>query len=196
MSILQMTPEAEATGVIAEIYDDDRRSLGYVPSYTKALSLNPEAYLAAQSLLKAISTPLGPRLYELVTLAASQAIGSTHCRLAHGEKSLRLFKEEQLQAIAKDFHDADLSEAEVAMMDYAVRVCTDAAAMTDRDTQRLRDLGFSDREIVDITMAAAARNFISRTVLAMAVDLDVPPGMSEGLKTALLGPIALKPNRT
>jgi uncharacterized peroxidase-related enzyme len=196
VSILQMTPEAEATGVIAEIYDDDRRSLGYVPSYTKALSLNPEAYLAAQSLLKAISTPLGPRLYELVTLAASQAIGSTHCRLAHGEKSLRLFKEEQLQAIARDFHDADLSEAEVAMMDYAVRVCTDAAAMTDRDTQRLRDLGFSDREIVDITMAAAARNFISRTVLAMAVDLDVPPGMSEGLKTALLGPIALKPNRT
>jgi len=194
MSILRMTPEAEATGLIAEIYEDDRRSLGYVPSYTKALSLNPEAYLAAESLLKAISSPLGPRRYELVTLAASQAIGSTHCRLAHGEKSLRIFKEEQLQAIARDFHNADLSEAEVAMMDYAVRVCTDAAAMTDRDTQRLRDLGFSDREIVDITMAAAARNFISRSVLAMAVDLEVPPGMSEELKTALLDPIAGRQN--
>ena len=189
MSILRMTPEAEATGLIAEIYEDDRRSLGYVPSYTKALSLNPEAYLAAESLLKAVSKPLGPRRYELVTLAASQAIGSTHCRLAHGEKSLRLFTEEQLQAIARDFHTAGLSEAEVAMMDYAVRVCTDAADMTDGDTQRLRDLGFSDREIVDITMAAAARNFISRSVLAMAVDLEIPPGMSEELQSALLTPL-------
>jgi len=196
MSILRMTPEAEATGLIAEIYEDDRRSLGYVPSYTKALSLNPEAYLACQALLKAISKPLGPRRYELVTLAASQAIGSTHCRLAHGEKSLGIFKEEQLQAIARDFHDAGLSEAEVAMMDYAMRVCTDAAAMTDRDSQRLRDLGFSDREIVDITMAAAARNFISRSVLAVGVDLEVPPGMSDELKDALLGPMALKPNGT
>ena len=194
MSILRMTPETEATGLVAEIYEDDRRSLGYVPSYTKALSLNPEAYLACESLLKAISKPLGPRRYELVTLAASQAIGSTHCRLAHGEKSLRIFSEEQLQAIARDFHDAGLSEAEVAMMDYAMRVCTDAAAMTDADTQRLRDLGFSDREIVDITMAAAARNFISRSVLAMGVDLEVPPGMSEELKDALLGPLAPNPN--
>ncbi|WP_461173977.1 peroxidase-related enzyme [Arthrobacter sp. Z1-9] len=189
MAILRVTPETEATGLTAEIYEDDRRSLGYVPSYTKALSLNPEAYLACQSLLGAISTSLGSRRYELVTLAASQAIGSTHCMLAHGKKSLHIFSEEQLRAIARDFHDANLSEAEVAMMDYAVKLCTDAAGMTDADTQRLRDLSFSDREVVDITMAAAARNFISRSVLAMAVDLDVPRGMSEDLKNALLAPL-------
>ena len=44
MTILRMTPEAEASGLTAEIYDADRRSLGYVPSHTKAMSLNPEAY--------------------------------------------------------------------------------------------------------------------------------------------------------
>jgi uncharacterized peroxidase-related enzyme len=146
-------------------------------------------YLAVQSLLKAIRTSLGFRRYELVTLAASEALGSTHCMLAHGQKSLQLFSEEQLKAIAKDFHDAGLSEEEVAMMDYAVKLCTDAASMTDIDAQRLRDLGLSDREIVDVTMAAAARNFISRSVLAMAVDLDVPRGMNDELKTALLEPL-------
>jgi alkylhydroperoxidase family enzyme len=109
--------------------------------------------------------------------------------LAHGKKTLSIMSEEELLAIARDFHDAGLAEAEVAMMDYAVKLCTDAAAMTDADTQRLRDLGYSDREIVDITMAAAARNFISRSVLAMAVDLDVPREMSEELKSALLTPL-------
>jgi uncharacterized peroxidase-related enzyme len=162
MTVLQVTSEAEATGVIAEIYEADRRSLGYVPSHTKAMSLNPEAFLAWESLTKAISSSLGLRRYELVTLAAAQAIGSTHCRLAHGKKTLKILSEEQLHAIAMDFHNAGLSEAEVVMMFYVVKLSTAAATMTDADTRRLRDVGFRDREIVDITMAAAARNFFSR----------------------------------
>jgi uncharacterized peroxidase-related enzyme len=189
MSILKMTSEAEASGLRAEIYDADRRSLGYVPSHTKAMSLNPEAYIAWESLVKAISSSLGLRRYELVTLAAAQGIGSSHCRLAHGKKTLKIISEEQLLAIARDFHNAGLPAAEVAMMDYAVKLSTDAAAMTDNDAQQLRDFGFSDREIADITLAAAARNYISRAVLAMAVDLDVPPDLSPDLQSALLAPL-------
>lgn len=189
MTILKMTPEAEASGLTAEIYDADRRSLGYVPSHTKAMSLNPEAYLAWESLTKAISSSLGLRRYELVTLAAAQGIGSSHCRLAHGKKTLKIFSEEQLRAIARDYHDAGLPEAEVAMMDYAVKLSTDAAAMTESDARQLRDFGFSDREIADITLAAAARNFFSRALLAMGVDLDVPGGISEELQDALLAPL-------
>lgn len=189
MTILRMTPEAKASGLTAEIYDADRRTLGYVPSHTKAMSLNPEAYLAWESLTRAISSSLGIRRYELVTLAAAQAIGSGHCRLAHGKKTLRIIGEEQLRAIAKDFHFAGLPEAEVAMMDYAVKLSTDAASMTESDAQRLRDVGFSDREIADVTLAAAARNFFSRALLAMGVDLDVPEGISDELQDALLAPL-------
>ncbi|WP_461172758.1 carboxymuconolactone decarboxylase family protein [Arthrobacter sp. Z1-9] len=189
MTILRITPESEATGLTAEIYDADRRSLGYVPSHTKAMSLNPEAFLAWESLTKAISRSLGLRRYELVTLAAAQAIGSTHCRLAHGKKTLSIIPEEELSAIARDFHDAGLPEAEVAMMDYAVKLSTHAAAMTDDDALRLRECGFSDREITDITMAAAARNFFSRALLALNVELDVPEELNDELKTALLAPL-------
>lgn len=189
MTILRMTPEVEASSLTAEIYDADRRSLGYVPSHTKAMSLNPEAYLAWESLTQAISSSLGMRRYELVTLAAAQAIGSGHCRLAHGKKTLRIIGEEQLRAIAKDFHDAGLPEPEVAMMDYAVKLSTDAASMTESDAQRLRDFGFSDREIADVTLAAAARNFFSRALLAMGVDVDVPHGISVELHDALLAPL-------
>ena len=75
------------------------------------------------------------------------------------------------------------------MMDYAVKLSTDAANITDADAQRLRDAGFSDREIVDITMAASARNFFSRALLALGVELDVPEGLSEELQSALLTPL-------
>lgn len=75
------------------------------------------------------------------------------------------------------------------MMDYAVKLSTDAASMTESDAQRLSYFGFSDREIADITLAAAARNFFSRALLAMGVDLDVPEGISDELQNALLAPL-------
>lgn len=70
-----------------------------------------------------------------------------------------------------------------------MKLSGDAAAMTDDDARQLRDLGFSDREIADVTLAAAARNFFSRSLLALAVDLDVPEGLSQDLQDALLAPL-------
>ena len=43
MSILKVQSESEATGLTAEIYQADLQSMGYVPSHTKAMSINPEA---------------------------------------------------------------------------------------------------------------------------------------------------------
>lgn len=52
--------------------------------------------------------------------------------------------------------------------------------------QRFRDAGLSDDEIVDITIAAAARNFSSRSLHALGVAVDVPPSLSSELAEALL----------
>ncbi|WP_348788203.1 peroxidase-related enzyme [Leifsonia sp. NPDC080035] len=189
MSIIHTPDPAEATGPIAEIYAKDEQDLGYVADYTRVLSANPEAYLAWEQLVKAIVAQLGVRRYELVTLAAAQGVHSEHCRLAHGRKTLKVIDEQQLEPIARDYRDAGLSEAEVAMMEYAERVSTESASMTEADSLRLREVGFTDREIVDITLAAAARNYFSRAIQALAVRVEVPPGISDRLRGALLAPL-------
>jgi hypothetical protein len=51
---------------------------------------------------------------------------------------------------------------------------------------RLRDVGFSDREIVDITIAASARLYLGSALRALAVDVDVPERLSEPLRSALV----------
>lgn len=187
--ILETPDQQDATGEVKEIYDADLQSMGYVPSHTQAMAINPEAYLAFQALVRATVANMNLRRYELVTLAAAQAIGSTHCRLAHGKKSLKVFTTDQLEAIARDYHAAGLQPAEVAMMEYAEKLSGDAAGMTDEDTLALRKHGFSDREIMDITLAATARNFLSRTLLALNVELDVPPDLDPSLRKALLAPL-------
>lgn len=133
---------------------------------------------------------MGMRRYELVTLAAALGLESRHCRLAHGKKALKYIGEQELLGIARDYHAAGLDEAEVAMMDFALKLSTDSAAMGEADSRRLRELGFSDREIVDITLAAAARNYLSRILQALDVEVDVPPRLSDEMRSALLDPMA------
>lgn len=189
MSIVETVPETQARGLGAQIYADDFQALGYIPSHTKVLGLNPEALAAWRALQAAIAGPLGLRRYELVTLAAARGLESGACLLAHGKKALKFMTEEELIRLARNHHAADLSAAEVAMMDFAFRLSTDASAMNDGDSQTLRDAGFSDREIVDIALAAAARNYFSKALQALAVDVDVPPGLSRELQDALLAPL-------
>lgn len=189
MSILRTISDEDATGAVAEIYAGDLSDLGYVPSHTRVMALNPEAYRAFEMLAGAIARPLGMRRYELVTLAAAEAIGSDACRFAHARKSLKYMDAGEVLRVINDYRTAGLSDAEVAMMDFAAALSRDSAAMTDADSQRLRDLGFTDREILDIALAAGMRNFFSRTLHALAVDVDVPPGLTPELVRALSGDV-------
>lgn len=189
--IVRPPSETEAEGVVAELYAEDLSDDGVVFSHTKAMAINPEAERAFEALIGAIVPSIGLRVYELATLGAARGIPSPHCLLAHGRKALRagVFDEDQLERVAVDYEDAGLSEADAAVMRFAERVSTDAAAMTDADSQALRDQGFSDRQIVDIALAAAARNYYSRALRALAVPVDRMPGLSARLSTALLTPM-------
>ncbi|HEX4443937.1 MAG TPA: peroxidase-related enzyme [Galbitalea sp.] len=187
MSIVKTVDVADATGEVAKLYEEDLQEIGYVPSHTKMMAMNPAAVRAFEGLMRTIAFPLGKRSYELVTLAAARAIGSQSCLLAHGKKSLGLFPEADLIRIAEDYRDAGLTDAEVAMMDYAAKLSMDSSTMTDADSQRLRDVGFSDADIVNITLAAAARNYYSRALHALAVEVDVPADLSARLTRALVG---------
>ena len=185
MTIIRTPAEDEVDGAAAELYASDREEYGYVPSHTRLMAMNMDAYAAWESLARAVATPLGRRRYELVTLAAAKGAGSVLCRLAHGRVSLSLFDEEQLERIALDHRDAGLADAEVAMMDFAERVSRDAHGMTDGDAVVLREHGFTDAEIVDITLAAAARNYYSRAIAALGAEVEELPGLSPRLAAAL-----------
>ena len=83
-------------------------------------------------------------------------------------------------------HLGNLSPAELAVFHYAYLLSTDPGSMTDDDSAALRNAGFSDRQIVDITLAAAVRNYLSRALQALAVPVDPVPRLDEAMTTQLL----------
>jgi hypothetical protein len=72
--------------------------------------------------------------------------------------------DEDVETLARDRSAAGLSEVDLAVMALAERVVDDASALGDADLQRLRDLGLTDEEIMDVVLGAAARCFFSKTL--------------------------------
>jgi alkylhydroperoxidase family enzyme len=137
----------------------------------QAFAKRPEVYAGWVALNTAIKSGMDLRRYELATLAAAQRLRSTYCSLAHGTVLLERFGE-PVRDIVLDRRAAGLDEVDVAVMDLAERVVDDAGSITDEDLQRLRDLGLSDIEIMDVVLAAAARCFFAKTLDALDVRAD------------------------
>ena len=170
---IKTIPEAEAEGKVREVYESDQKSLGYVPNHAKVFSLRPEVLAAWRAFQGSIRKNLRLRRYELVTLAAAQALNCRYCILAHGDiLNKNGVSLEQLRAILVNSHDAGLEPAEIAMMAFARKIVRAANEMTRADADALRALGLEDVEILDITLTATMRCFASKTFNALGAGPD------------------------
>lgn len=174
MAFIPEIPFDELSDKARELYRTNEAQLGYVPNYLKAFAHRPEVLAAWGQLLGAIRGNMDPRRYELATLAAAGALRSTYCMLAHSTVLIRskIFTEEEVRAVARDYRTAGLTPAEVAMMAFAEKVTREAHAVTAADLDELRRHGFADTEILDIVLAAAARCFFSKTIDGVGAEAD------------------------
>ncbi len=92
----------------------------------------------------------------------------------HGAGLLRLTKNQHLVNELSEGQDwAGLSQADAAMLAYARNLTVDAASIVEADIIRLRELGFADRAILEINLAAAYMNFVNRVAEGLGVELEV-----------------------
>ncbi|MFN8597910.1 MAG: peroxidase-related enzyme [Anaerolineae bacterium] len=187
MAFIQTVPAEQATDKLQELYNDDLHSLGYIANHTQAMSLRPEVNAAWRNLIGTIRSKMRLRRYELVTIAAAAALRCTYCLLAHGAVLRKnFFTAEQVVAILRDYRQAGLEPEEVAMMALAEKVTLEAQSVTPQDIENLRGYGLTDAEILDVILAAAARNFFSKVLDAIgaepdAVYLELDPQLREAL---------------
>jgi len=137
-------------------------------NFERAFAERPEVYEAWGMLNGAVKAGMDLRRYELATFAAAQRLRSSYCSLAHG-LVLRDRLGEPVLEIATDRDRAGLDEIDLAVMELAERVVDDATSIGDADLERLRGLGLSETEIMDVVLAAAARCFFSKTLDALGV---------------------------
>jgi uncharacterized peroxidase-related enzyme len=169
-----------------------------VPNYGRLFAHRPEVYAAWQQLNGAIKASMDLRRYELATVSAARRLRSTYCAMAHGTVLAEKFLgPERVRDLVLDHRAAGLDEVDVAIMDFADKVVADASEITQEDVDRLRELGLSDADVLDVALAAAARCFFSKSLDALGVQADAAYGELEpSLREALTVGREISPTRT
>jgi uncharacterized peroxidase-related enzyme len=174
---IEVPDESTVAADVADWYQRQRDSWGYLPNYAPAFALRPDVAEAWNGLNGSIRKHMDRRRYELVTIAAARAYRSTYCTAAHS-KFLRddCGDEATMRAIAADPSGAALDATDRAVMDFATRVARDASSITAADVDELRAHGLEDAEIVDVVLAASARGFFTKVLDALGVQADFQLG--------------------
>jgi uncharacterized peroxidase-related enzyme len=74
-----------------------------------------------------------------------------------------------VKALEEDYQSAPISEQDRIMLDYVVQVTKDATRISPADLDRLRETGFNDQAILQITLIASWFNYINRVADALGV---------------------------
>jgi uncharacterized peroxidase-related enzyme len=77
--------------------------------------------------------------------------------------------EDLVRALETDYNKAPITRQERVMVDYVVKLTKDATKVGPEDHARLRDAGFEDRGILQITLIASWFNYINRVADALGV---------------------------
>jgi uncharacterized peroxidase-related enzyme len=113
------------------------------------------------------------RRYELSTVGAASRLRSTYCSLAHGE----ILSEDHLEPsvvvrIVENPDQLPLEEVDARVFRFARKVAADATSVTEEDIEGLRSAGLTEREILDVVLAAAARSFFTKVLDATGTLAD------------------------
>ena len=171
---IDATPEEHAEGALAEYYEQQRGAWGFLPNYAAAFSTRPDVAAAWNLLNRTVREGMDRRRFEIATIAAARALGSTYCTAAHS-KFLREACDDEaaMTAIAADPSGGGLSDQDRAIFAFATQVAVDATSVQQEDVDELRAHGLSDADVADVVFAAAARSFFAGVLDGLGAELDV-----------------------
>ncbi len=143
----------------ARILDVQAKS-GFVPNVFLALAHRPAEWRAFMAyhdaLLVKDSGSLSKGDREMIIVTTSAVNQCLYCVVAHGA-ILRIYEKKPLVAdqVAVNHRKADITPRQMAMLDFAMKVCTASHTVDDADFAALHAHGFDDDDIWDIAAITA-----------------------------------------
>ncbi|MFT7244716.1 MAG: putative peroxidase-related enzyme [Candidatus Azotimanducaceae bacterium] len=128
---------------------------GFVPNVFLTLAHRPEefrAFFAYHDALMERKSGLSKAEMEMIVVATSNDNHCQYCVVAHGA-ILRIRAKDPLVAdqVAVNYHKADITDRQKAMLGFALKVSKDSASVSPEDFDSLRHHDFTDEDIWDIT---------------------------------------------
>ena len=90
--------------------------------------------------------------------------------------------EEMVRALETNYEKAPIKRQDRVMLDYVIKLTQDATKVRPEDHERLRDAGFNDKGILQITLIGSWFNYINRVADSLGVGRDT--GLQKDSATA------------
>lgn len=163
-------PLPEAT---QKYFDICMEKLGMVPNVLQAHAFDIEklnAFTALYNDLMLGDSNLSKLEREMIAVVVSSHNKCYYCLVAHGATVRQLSGDPALgEMLVMNYRVAPLDDRQRAMLDFALQATVASATIEEADRQRLRDVGFTDRDIWDIANVAAFFNMTNRVASALGM---------------------------
>ncbi len=183
----------EAEGALKKIYERVKGPDNNVDNIMLAHSLRPHTIDGHMGLYKNVlhnSRNVLPKVYlETVGVYVSSLNRCEYCVEHHFAGMTRLMGDEGRALLVRAALEARrpedaFSDGELAGLQYAAKLTSNAADLDVTDIQEMRDAGLDDGQILEINQVAAYFNYANRTVLGLGInlagdDIGLSPGDSD-----------------
>ena len=170
LDLPMVDPLPEATQKYFDICQD---KLGMVPNVLQAYAFDIDklnAFTTFYNDLMLANSGLTKLEREMIAVVVSSINRCFYCLTAHGAAVRELAGNPILgEQLVMNYKTADIAPRQRAMLDFAALLTTASAMVEEADRQTLRDHGFSDRDIWDITSVAAFFNMTNRVASGTAM---------------------------
>ena len=151
-----------------------QQKLGFIPNVLAAFAKFPKQFEGFTKLYNALmlgESGLTKLEREMIAVTVSSENHCFYCLVAHGSAVRELSNDPQLgERIAANFRSAELPKKQEVLLNFTKKLTKDPSEIGENDRKKLRDVGYTDRDIWDISAIVGLFNMTNR--LASATEME------------------------
>lgn len=151
-----------------------KEKIGFVPNVLAAFAKFPKQFEGFTKLYNSLmlgESGLTKLEREMIAVTVSSENHCFYCLVAHGSAVRELANDPQLgERIAANFRSAELPRRQEELLSFAKKLTRDPSEIGEQERKKLRDVGYTDRDIWDISAIVGFFNMTNR--LASAIEME------------------------
>lgn len=148
--------------------------IGFIPNVLAAFAKFPKQFEGFTKLYNSLmlgESGLTKLEREMIAVTVSSENHCFYCLVAHGSAVRELSNDPQLgERIAANFRSAELPKRQEELLSFAKKLTRDPSEIGEQERKKLRDVGYTDRDIWDISAIVGFFNMTNR--LASAIEME------------------------
>ena len=153
---------------------DEELQIGKIPNILKTTSIDPQIakwFWEGVKIILLRESSISRTLKESIAVVVSNANSCNYCTQAHSMLlQLMGFDDDKINDLKNNFEN--FPEKEKTALNYALKINNSANETTSNDHKILHELGYDDKQIVEITSVVAAFNWANIIADALGTDME------------------------